>query len=83
MKDKISGMRNLGSVMERRLKEVGVCNAEDLRQIGAVEAYTRLRLMSPEPVSLIALYAMHAAILDCDWRWLEPDLKAELRRLVF
>jgi DNA transformation protein and related proteins len=78
----ISSLRNLGPVMERQLREVGIGDAEELSTTGAVEAYIRLRLMSPNPISLIALYAMHAALLGCDWRSLSQKEKATLRRLV-
>jgi DNA transformation protein and related proteins len=80
MSGSVARMRNLGPVMDRRLRDVGIASEDDLRRIGAVEAYTRLRLTSPEPISLIALYAMQAAILGCDWRMLTADEKLGLRR---
>lgn len=80
MPRKISQMRNLGPVMERRLAEIGVENEDDLRAMGAVEAYRRLRFVFGREVSIIALHAMEAALLDCDWRCLLPEVKARLER---
>lgn len=75
----ISQMRNLGPKTERMLKEIGVANERDLRAIGAVEAFRRLKF-ADVAVSLNALYAMEAALRDIDWRTLTADEKAELQR---
>lgn len=74
----ISQMRNLGPVMERRLREIGVENEGDLRAMGAVEAYRRLRFVFGREISIITVHAMEAALLDCDWRRLPPEVKARL-----
>jgi len=60
-------MRNLGPVMERQLAEVGIGSEEDLRAVGAVEAYARLRFAFPR-VSLNALHAMEAAMRGIPWQ---------------
>jgi len=78
----ISEMRNLGPVMERRLREIGVENEEDLRAMGAVEAYARLRFVFGREVGVIALHAMEAALLDCDWRRLPSEVKERLNAQV-
>lgn len=72
-------MRNLGPKTARMLAEVGIETEEELRAIGAAEAYARLRFASERPVSLNALYAMHAALVDCDWRDIPVAVKAALR----
>ncbi len=74
----ISQMRNLGPVMERRLREIGIGHEDDLRALGATVVYRRLRFAFGREVSVIALYAMEAALLDCDWRRLPPEVKARL-----
>ena len=40
-------MKNLGPISAARLRAVGVETAEDLRRLGAVEAYVRLRRAFP------------------------------------
>jgi DNA transformation protein len=66
--------------MERRLREIAVENEDDLRAMGAVEAYRRLRFIFGREVSVIALHAMEASLRDCDWRRLPPEIKADLDR---
>ena len=76
----ISQMRNLGPVMERRLREIGIEDEDDLRAMGALEAYRRLRFVFGREISVIALHAMEAAPLGCDWRRLPPEVKDRLDR---
>jgi DNA transformation protein len=66
--------------MERRLAEIGVKHEDDLRAMGAVEVYRRLRFVFGREVSIIALLAMEGALPDCDWRRLPPEVKARLDR---
>lgn len=79
---KIGEMRNLGPRTQMMLAEVGVMNAAELAEIGAVEAYHRLKFRFGRHVSLLALYAMEAALLDCDWRALDAQTKARLKQAV-
>jgi len=77
----ISQMRNLGPATERMLRDVGINSADELRAIGAVDAFLRLQF-AQSGVSLNALYAMEAALLDIDWRELPPERKSVLKRAV-
>lgn len=80
MARQIAGMRNLGPVTARMLQEVDILTDADLEAIGAVEAYARLKFRFGSRVSLLALYAMEAALLGIDWREVTPEMKAELKR---
>jgi DNA transformation protein and related proteins len=73
-------MRNLGPQMEKWLREVGIENAGDLKEVGAVDVWLRLRFAFGNKVSVIALYAMEAALIGCDWRSITAEEKAALRR---
>ena len=77
-------MRNLGSVSERWLQDIGVIDVDGLRALGSVEAYLRIRAAEPR-AGLNLLYALEGAILDVDWRELplalKRDLKAQVRGL--
>lgn len=59
---KPSSLPNLGPAMDRYLAEIGIETAEELRALGAVEAYARLRMVLPRGLSIIGLYAMHAGL---------------------
>jgi hypothetical protein len=61
---KISEMRNLGPQLERRLARVGIADDADLRRVWAIGAWHRLRFEIGRGVTLNALFAMEAALLD-------------------
>jgi DNA transformation protein and related proteins len=71
-------MRNLGPKMELWLRQVDIKTADELKHVGAVAAYGRLRFMFGKQISVIALYAMQAAIIGCDWRSITTEEKAAL-----
>jgi DNA transformation protein and related proteins len=77
----IQEMRNLGPAMTRWLAEIDIHGEDDLRQVGAPVAWHRLRFRFGRSISLIALYAMDAALSDDDWRSLPPERKAALRSI--
>jgi DNA transformation protein len=68
--------------MERMLSEVDVFGEDDLRALGVIDAYRRLKFRFGRRVSITALYAMEAALTDYDWRGLDPAVKARLRSAV-
>lgn len=76
----IASMRNLGPATARLLAEVDIDSEEALRQVGAIGAYHRLKFRFGRPVTLVALYAMEAALRGCDWRSLEPAVMDDLRK---
>lgn len=45
-------LRGLGPVSARWLESVGMCDEEDLRALGAVEAFARVRLAAAPNASL-------------------------------
>jgi DNA transformation protein len=74
----ISDLKNLGPAMERYLGEIGITTAEQLDEVGSVEAYVRLRERFPRTINLVALYALEGALLDVHWNHLPPEVKAEI-----
>jgi DNA transformation protein len=76
--ERLSQMRNLGAACERDLPKVGIRTPADLLDVGAVEAYLRLREALPR-INLMYLYALHAAIEDLHWRDVDEATKARLR----
>ena len=64
---RIRDMRGLGPATERMLAEIDVTTPDELRALGAAEAYRRLRFRHGS-VSRNALHAMEGALLDRDWR---------------
>lgn len=79
---KPSSLPNLGPAMDRYLSEIGVETAEDLRGLGAVEAYARLRMVLPRGLSILGLYAMQAALENRALQDLSAAERASLRAAV-
>lgn len=79
MPQSIESLPNLGPYMARRLAEIDVHSAEELRALGAVEAFARLRFRFGREISLNALWAMDAALAGTDWRHIPEDRKARLK----
>jgi DNA transformation protein len=76
----ISTLPGVGPVTQGRLQEAGIRTVGDLRAMGSVEAYRRLKFMFPRQVSLNALYGLEAALRGCHWLDLPQDLKAALQQ---
>lgn len=70
-------LKNLGAASVNILHAIGVNNYDDLKKIGAVEAYCRIRGRGIH-VSKVMLYALQGALMDVHWNDLSPDLKAQL-----
>ena len=80
--DPLARMKNLGPISAARLRAVGIDSPEELRRVGAVEAYVRLKETHPFDISVVFLYALHGAVTDTDWRQLSESTRARLRREV-
>jgi DNA transformation protein and related proteins len=74
----IAELRNLGPRMAQRLAAIDVHNENSLRELGAIEAWHRLRFVHGRGITIIALYALEGALRDCDWRRLPDEVKAAL-----
>ncbi|MEU6412790.1 TfoX/Sxy family protein [Microbispora sp. NPDC046933] len=75
---RLEDMRNLGPKSGEWLERVGIVDPGQLAELGAVEAYRRLRDAGIPGLSLNALWAMEGAIEDVDWRLIPAGRKREL-----
>lgn len=80
--DPLTSIRNLGPKTVGWLHEIGIHTQADLEDMGAVEAYKRLKALYPDKVSLNALWGLQGAILNLPWNMLPPEMKAELKAQV-
>ncbi len=76
----ISSLPGIGPVTQGWLEEVGIRTVPDLKAIGSVEAYRRLKFMLPRRVGLNALYGLEAALRGCHWLDLPQDVKTALQQ---
>jgi DNA transformation protein and related proteins len=82
MTNDLSKLKGIGPKTRSWLEEIGIHSIEDLRRLGAVETYKRLKAARPREVSLNALYGLEAALTDTHWLHLPDEVKAELRAQV-
>jgi DNA transformation protein len=72
-------LRNIGPRSAALLRAAGIDSVENLREIGAVAAYRRLKFVEPRRVSLNMLWALQGALTDRDWRDIPPAEKSCLQ----
>ena len=76
----VDSLPGIGPATLAWLNEVDIRSVGDLRSVGSVEAYRRLKFMLPRRVSLNALYALEAALRGCHWLDLPQDVKSALQQ---
>lgn len=74
----LSSMRNIGKEMEKKLKSIGICSAEELIQAGSEDAFLRMKLRYPN-VCLVHLYTLQGAVDDMEYNQLPEDVKRRLK----
>lgn len=68
----------LGPVTARWLMEVDVRTEADLRSLGAVAVYRRLKHWNPKGVNLNALWGLYSALTGVPWNRIDMETKAQL-----
>lgn len=76
--DPISSIRNLGPRSEEQFARAGIHTAEDVRALGADEAYRRLLESGTRP-HFIGYYALVMGLQGRPWNHLDDREKDELR----
>ena len=75
-------MKNLGPISAARLRSAGIETPEELRRLGAVEAYARLKRVFPVETTPTLLYMLHGAVTGVRWHALSEESRAALRDAV-
>lgn len=79
MPDPVSSIPNLGPASEAAFARAGIHSAEEIRQIGADEAYRRL-LLSGTPPHFIGYYVLVMGLQGRPWNDCNGEEKKVLRR---
>lgn len=74
----LSELPNIGKEMERQLRQVGIETPEDLRAIGAKQAWLRI-LAVDDSACLHRLYALEGAVEGLPKAMLDAQTKADLK----
>ena len=70
-------LRNIGPKSMAWLRQTGVRTLADLKAVGALAAFVRVKRAGFRP-SLNLLYALEGAILDCHWQDIPDARRAQL-----
>ena len=75
-------LRNIGEKSAERLLAVGIDSPEKLKEVGVEKTYLKILSRGLLPCSFNAsyLYALHGAIIDCDWRKIPEEKKNEYKQ---
>jgi DNA transformation protein and related proteins len=73
----LAKLKNLGAASINILQAVGINTRDDLKTIGPVEAYLRIKRRDIH-VSKVMLYALEGALLNVHWNQLSADTKQQL-----
>lgn len=74
----LTSMPNIGIEMEKKLKSIGICSAEELMQTGSKEAFFRLKMRFPN-VCLVHLFTLQGAIDHIAYNELPDEVKKDLK----
>ncbi len=74
----LSSMLNIGREMTNKLTSVGICSAEELMEVGAKEAFARLKAAYPK-VCLVHLYVLEGAVEHTEYNALSKEKRQELK----
>lgn len=74
----LTSMRNIGKELARKLNAVGISTAEQLEELGAREAFVRLKAAYPQ-VCLVHLYALEGAVSHTEIQHLPEEKKSALK----
>jgi len=75
----LSNLPNVGKVLENNLLRVGIETPEQLRSIGAEEAFIRIRVCIDPGACLHMLYGIQGAIEGVPDKLLTDDTKQKLK----
>ena len=79
MMSALSDLPNVGQVLEDNLRKINIETPEQLRQIGAEEAFFRIRMTVDSGACLHMLYGIQGAIEGIPDKFLSDQIKERLR----
>ncbi len=77
----LSSLQNIGKNVEQRLNDIGIFNLEDLKRLGAAEAYKRMKVQSQKTLPFCYyLYSLQGAIMETHWDTIPEIIKEKLKK---
>ncbi len=78
----LAALPSLGPTSAHMLIEAGIPDVKTLRRLGVLASYRRLRFHFGKRATTNFAYAIECALRGMDWRALEPERKAEIKKAV-
>ena len=78
-KTELTDLPNIGKVVAEKLKEVGIASPEELRKVGAEQAFIRLQTID-DGACLCMLQGLEGAVQGIRWHNLPKERKEELKQ---
>ncbi len=75
---RLSDLVNIGSQTEQLLHQVRIYTQQELRELGPVEAWRRIKRLYPEKATLTCLFVLQGALLAIPWRHLPEEITLRL-----
>ena len=79
--ERLSDLPNIGKIVEKKLIEVGIETPQQLKEIGAEQAFIRLATID-EGACLCMLCGLEGAIQGIRWHNLDKKRKEELKEFI-
>ena len=75
----IPDLMNMGPKTTQWLKEIGIERENDLRDVGVIEAYIKVKANHPRRVNLMFLYALQGALMNMNCLHMPEEIKKDLQ----
>jgi len=76
---KLSSLPNISDVLEKKLEQAGIESADQLKEMGAEDAFIKLKTIDRLGACINMLYAIEGAMQGIRWHGLDPARKQELK----
>lgn len=80
--NELSGLVNIGDVLEEQLITVGIKTYDDLKRVGAKQAWLKIQEID-KSACINRLYALEGAILGVNKNLMSIEKKVELREFYY
>lgn len=79
-KDELSGLKNIGPTIQKRLQEIGIYTKSDLKKIGSVKAYQKIQYKNIGKTIPVCyyLYSLQGALDNKHWDDISTKKKQKL-----
>ncbi len=78
MDNSLRGLPNIGKTLEEKLIKAGIASADQLKEMGSLEAFRRIRAGVDTSSCLSMLFALEGAVQGIRWHELHKEFRDKL-----